>query len=305
MIALSLALLLGAASPPSPAEAAERFKALFTEGEQLFGRGDASGAVRAFREADRIRQTPEVAWDLARCHEKLREPAMVAYYYRQYLKRAPAAPDALEVAETLATVLALAEAEGQGLLELESAEAGSVELEAGRVSGGMPQAVFLPPGEYAGRVRFANGEQTFIASMLTGKVTTLTLSSTPAVAAAAGQPGGPGWSPSADLARVQERGASQRVRRIVHDSSLVALGLGVAALAAGGTFGVLSQVDRGALAQAKGQLTVSEGQALAAQSADRAVAANTFFLVGGGVVMAGAVTFLFTLPEPAPKGGGR
>jgi hypothetical protein len=143
MIALTLALALSATPAPAQAqpaaqpsaagqglapEAAERFKALFTEGEQLFGQGDAAGAVRAFREADRIRQTPEVAWDLARCHEKLREPAMTAYYYRQYLRRAPKAQDALEVAETLGNLLEQAEADGQGLLELEGQELGTVEL---------------------------------------------------------------------------------------------------------------------------------------------------------------------------------
>ncbi|MBM4379194.1 MAG: hypothetical protein FJ086_07830, partial [Deltaproteobacteria bacterium] len=286
MIALTLALTLSATPAPALApEAAERFKALFTEGEELFGRGDAAGAARAFREADRIRQTPEVAWDLARCHEKLREPALVAYYYRQYLRRAPKAQDALEVAETLGNLLEQAEADGQGLLELEGTEPGSVELEAGRMAGGLPQAAFLPPGDYAGQVRFSTGTQTFIASLLTGKVTTLNLAPPAANVAAPA-----GWAPSADLARVQERGASHRTRRLVHDASLVGLGLGAVGLAVGGTFGVLSQVDRQALANGPGVLTVTEGRALAAQAADRGMLASVLLVASGAVTAAGAAT---------------
>jgi len=311
MIALTLLLALSATPPPAqapaqavapalPPEEAERFKALFTEGEQLFGKGDAAGAVRAFREADRIRQTPEVAWDLARCHEKLREPALVAYYYRQYLRRAPGAHDALEVAETLGNLLEHAEGEGQGLLELEGSEPGAVELEAGRVSGGLPQAAFLPPGDYAGQVRFTSGTQTFIVSMLTGKVTTLHLAPPAANVAAPA-----GWAPSADLARVQERGAAQRTRRLVHDGSLWALGAGVVGLAAGGAFGVLSLVDRQSLANGPGVLTVSEGQALASQAADRGMVASVLLVAGGAVTAVGAATFLFTLPELPARAGGK
>jgi len=312
MIALSLALALSAtpvpasAQPPqqgaaaAPADPAERFKALFTEGELLFGKGDAAGAVRAFREADRIRQTPEVAWDLARCHQKLGEPAMVAYYYRQYLRRAPKAQDALEVAETLGNLLEHAEAEGQGLLELEGVEPGTVELEAGRMGGGLPQAAFLPPGDYAGQVRFSAGTQTFIASLLTGKVTTLNMAPPAANVAAPA-----GWAPSADLARVQERGAAQRTRRFVHDASLVGLGVGAVGLAVGGAFGVLSQVDRQSLANGPGVLTVSEGRALAAQSADRGMLASIMLVTSGAATAVCAATFLFTLPEPPARAGGK
>ena len=313
MIAHTLALLLsatpapaqpqvpaGAVAPAPSPEAAERFKALFTEGEALFGKGDAAGAVRAFREADRIRQTPEVAWDLARCHEKLKEPALVAYYYRQYLRRSPGAHDALQVAETLGNLLEHAEAEGQGLLELEGPEQGTVELEAGRVSGGLPQAAFLPPGDYAGQARFPAGTQTFIASLLTGKVTSLQLSPP-----AANAPLPVGWAPSADLARVQERGAAQRTRRLVHDGSVWALGAGVVGLAAGGAFGVLSLVDREALANGPGVLTVSEGQALAARAADRGMVGSVLLVASGAVTALGAATFLFTLPEMPARAGGK
>src|SRR5439155_1140374 len=49
----------------------ERFEGFFTKGEQLYGQGEYGAAIWNFREADSIRLTPEVAFDLAKCHEKI------------------------------------------------------------------------------------------------------------------------------------------------------------------------------------------------------------------------------------------
>src|SRR5438874_364457 len=87
----------------------EHFKTFFTKGEQLYGQGEYGAAIWNFREAETIRLTPEVAFDLAKCHEKIGDLAFATFYYRQYLKRAPNASDALDVAERVGTVLAKAE----------------------------------------------------------------------------------------------------------------------------------------------------------------------------------------------------
>ena len=56
-----------------------------------------AGTVRGMRVkeerilADRQLATPEVIYDLAKCHEKLGDVAFATYYYRLYLKRSPAA----------------------------------------------------------------------------------------------------------------------------------------------------------------------------------------------------------------------
>ena len=120
-----LALLLtlttnpGEVTMPGAAEQ-ERFKVYFTQGETLYQQGDYGAAIWNFRQADSIRITPEVAFDLAKCHEKLNDVAFATFWYRQYLKRAPNATDALDVAERVGNVLARAEGEGRGLLEVTS-----------------------------------------------------------------------------------------------------------------------------------------------------------------------------------------
>src|SRR5688572_13792922 len=134
----------------------ERFKSYFTKGEELYTQGEYGAAIWNFRQADSIRLTPEVAFDLAKCHEKLGDVAFSTFWYRQYLKRAPNANDALDVAERVGTVLARAEGEGRGLLELQSN--GAVELVVNKVRFAEPPvAMFLPPGEYEVAARFPSG----------------------------------------------------------------------------------------------------------------------------------------------------
>ncbi len=111
--------------------------------------GEYGAAIWNFRQADKIRVTPEVAfliWPSAA--EKLNvDVAFATFYYRQYLKRAPNASDALDVAERVGTVLAQAEAEGRGLLEVLSP--GAVDVAINKASfAEAPVAVFLAPGEY-------------------------------------------------------------------------------------------------------------------------------------------------------------
>ena len=145
------------AAPGGPAEQ-ERFKAYFTKGESLYGAGEYGAAIWNFRKADTIRLTPEVVYDLAKCHEKLGDVAFTTYYFRQYLKRAPNASDALSVAERVGVVLAQAEAEGRGLLEVVAPGAEQITIGT-RTFTEAPAVLFLPPGEFEVSASFSRRSQ--------------------------------------------------------------------------------------------------------------------------------------------------
>src|SRR5262245_54581287 len=174
---ISLVSTAGEVTLPGAAEQ-ERFKAYFTQGEALYSQGEYGAAIWNFRQADSIRVTPEVAFDLAKCHEKLNDVAFSTFYYRQYLKRAPNANDALDVAERVGTVLAKAEAEGRGLLEVLSP--GAIDVAINKASfAEAPVAVFLAPGEYEVSAKFPSGVKTMVAQIRTGKTTPISFEPMP------------------------------------------------------------------------------------------------------------------------------
>jgi hypothetical protein len=170
LLALLVSLSLRADVVMPGAAEQERFKTFFSRGEELYKQGEYGAAIWNFREADKVRVTPEVAFDLAKCHEKLNDVAFATFYYRQYLKRAPNATDALDVAERVGTVLAKAEAEGRGLLEVLSP--GAIDVAINKASfAEAPVALFLAPGEYEVTARFPSGIKKMVAQIRTGKTT--------------------------------------------------------------------------------------------------------------------------------------
>jgi hypothetical protein len=291
---LSLAIL----AVPMPGEAqSERFKALFERAEAQFRAGDYGAAVALFKEADRQRVTPEVAFDLAKCFEKLGDDAYTTYYYRLYMKRAPSAPDTLEVAEKVGTALAKAEADGQGFLELDAPRATAVTVE-GRVFPEPPVALFLPPGEYEVSADFPGGRRTMMVHIVTGRTETVSFeplqpplvpmeNALPAELLAKGYDAPQGPAPSK-----------------LRIASYATAGAGVAMLIAGLALGLASGGDASRLSSDR-SLTVSEAQGLADAANGKATAANVLFGVGGAAIAGGALMFVFSMPEPGMKAGAK
>lgn len=298
MVALSLALLLstGQAAAGVTPTAQQDFKAAFTRGEALYAQSNFAEAIAAFRKADRIKATPEVAYDLAKCHERLNDEAFVVYYYRLYLRRAPKAGDALEVAEILGDVLARAEQDGRGLLELDGTEPASVTV-AGRTYPEFPVAVFLPPGDHEVKAKFPTGTTVRVVSIVGGRVTSELLApeAPPQVAVKAAAP--------QEATRVS-KAAPMNVRSTLHTGSIGLIAVGAASVLTGVAFGVMSSSDRSNIQTNKSNLTVSEGRAVASTAANRAGMANLFLGLGVGTGIAGGLLFAFTLPEPGMNDGG-
>ncbi|MGV3623731.1 MAG: tetratricopeptide repeat protein [Archangium sp.] len=291
---LSLVLISVLAAPmPGDAEAA-RFKAAFERGEALFQAGDFGAAISNFKEADRARATPEVAYDLAKCFERLGDEAYTLYYYRLYLRRAPNAPDTLEVAEKVGIVIARLEAEGKGVLELDAPRADAVTFQ-GHVYPTPPVAAFLPPGDYVVSAKFPSGEKTMSVQIRTGKTTSVSF-----------EPVQPPMlhledALSADQVAQGVETAPSTGPKPLRVASYVVAAAGLAALAAGATLGVLANGDK-ANAQDK-SLTIAQAQNAADAANGKALGANLLFGVGGAAVVGGALMFVFSMPEPGMKSG--
>lgn len=294
VIALLVSLTLsatGEVSLPGAAEQ-ERFKSYFTQGETLYQQGEYGAAIWNFRQADSIRVTPEVAFDLAKCHEKLGDVAFATFYYRQYLKRAPNASDALDVAERVGTVLAKAEGEGRGLLEVQSPGATELSVNNGRFAEA-PAVMFLPPGEYEVSARFPSGVKTMVTQIRTGKTSPVAFEPMP--------------PPLLDSASAQVLLVGQAPSQPINKFRLiggVAFGVGLATLVTGIVLGVMSSSDAGRCCGpgADRTLTPREAQDLATSANTKAGVANALVPVGGVLAAGGIVMFLWPILFPSKDG---
>jgi hypothetical protein len=281
---LLVTLLLGAPS----AEEMEQFKRHFTAGESLFEKNEFGAAIWHFHKAEMISPTPEVAYDLAKCHERVNDVAYAVYYYRLYLKRAPTASDALEVAERVGNALNKAEAEGKGLLELDTYAGGSLSI-AGRTFPSAPAVLFLAPGEYEVNAQFPSGPKKMGVQVRIGKTTSLAFEPLPP----------PLFSATPSLRpEVFSKGPSKPLsgKRI---GAFGLWGAGVAAVAVGSIFGVMSNGEAGRLKTQT--LRVSQAQEIAASANSKAAIANSLWVTGGLALAGGTALFVFSLPEPGMK----
>lgn len=270
----------------------EHFKGYFTQGEQLYSQGEYGAAIWNFRQADRQLATPEVIYDLAKCHEKLGDTAFATYYYRLYLKRSPSASDALDVAERVGTALSQAEANGRGFLEIEVAGGEKLRVANHEFPEG-PIAIFLAPGDYEVTGTFPDGVKRAVAQLRTGKTTSLVFEpvSPPMVEA---RPGAPD-----EAVNVSKRpsGAGPSKTRV---ASFVVAGLGVAALGVGTALGVLASGESKQLMTDK-KLTYTQALNLANSANTQGLMANILWGVGGAAVAGGVVMFIVSIPEPGMK----
>lgn len=292
-----LMFAIGASEPvwmPGATEK-ESFKTYFTQGEKLYAQGEYGAAIWNFRRADRQLATPEVIYDLAKCHEKLGDVPFATYYYRLYLKRSPTASDALDVAERVGTALSQAEANGRGFLEVEVPGAAGLVVNNQHYPEG-PLALFLPPGDYEVTGTFPEGQKRVVAQLRTGKTTTLVFEplSPPLLSAT---PGAPDEAVSRSVGRSGGGTSGARV------ASYVIFGLGVAAAGVGTALGVLAQGEANQLRTDK-TINFNQAQALANNANTKGLTANVLWGVGGAMVVGGVVMWIVSMPEPGMKSSG-
>jgi tetratricopeptide (TPR) repeat protein len=76
------------AAEPPPSDDAARAEYEFQQGVAAYAAGRYHTAIDLFGAADRRRPRPELAYDIARAHEKLSNDSQAARFYREYLRRA-------------------------------------------------------------------------------------------------------------------------------------------------------------------------------------------------------------------------
>jgi hypothetical protein len=281
LIAISL-------TAPMPGELEmSRFKQAFESGENAYKKGEYGVAIALFRRADHQRATAEVAYDLAKCHEKLNEPAFTVYFYRLYLRRSPGASDANEVNARVSSLLSQAASFNRGLLEFDAPLATDISVNNKFFPEG-PVAIFLPPGEYEVKAKFGSAVQKTAVEIFNGQPTPIEFSPVePPLISFDGLPAG---------VLATNPGPGKPVLRI---SSIAVAGLGIAAVVTGAIVGAMSNADLGMLNMNR-TLSVSEGYALNAQANTKGLAANILMGAGGAAVVGGALMFAFSFPDPAP-----
>jgi hypothetical protein len=275
---------------PMPGEAeTKRFNDSFERAEALYSKGEYGAAIALFREADRMKVTPEVAFDLARSFEKLGDVEFTALYDRLYLQRAPDASDAREITARLERTLSREEDEGRSLLEVFSPGALSLTI-AGHHFPAPPAALFLPPGEYIVEGLFDRSTKRQTVQVKVGQVTTVWFEPMrpPLVVAAVGA------EPAAvDVVKPATPVAGPSRTRL---ASYIAMGLGAAALGTGLVMGALASAD--ASRAADRALTVREAREAAESSNGKATVANVLFIAGGVAAATGGALFVISMPEP-------
>jgi hypothetical protein len=135
-------------------------------GEQL--------ALESARNVAVAEASPRAALELADSYERRGERARAAYYYRLYMRRAPAAQDRLLIAEKVGEFLFSEQAHGRGLLEVESPGATQASVD-GHIYSTLPIALFLPSGEHDLEVTYKNQTQRRRVAIYTGRATSVVM----------------------------------------------------------------------------------------------------------------------------------
>jgi hypothetical protein len=278
---------------PMPGEAeTKRFNDSFERAEALYSKGEYGAAIALFHDADRMKVTAEVAFDLARSFEKLGDVAFTTLYDRLYLERAPDASDAREIGARLARIISKEEASGRSLVEVFSPGARSLTI-AGRHFPAPPAALFLPPGDYVVEGDFGRITKRQPMQVKLGQVSRVWFEPVrpPLVAASI--------STAVAALEVAKPGALALGPSGKRVASFTAMGLGAAAFGAGLVFGALASAD--ASRAADRTLTVRQATAAASASNDKATVANVLFITGTVAAATGGALLVFSLPDPGVK----
>jgi hypothetical protein len=285
---LSFFFFVSAAQLYQPGEVeARQFKNLFVAGESAYSQGDYGLAIYFFKRAERTKMTPEVAYDLAKCFEKIDDEPTATYFLRLYLKRAgAAAADRAEVENQVARFLSKARASGFGLVEIEAPFASAIRFSK-RWWPEAPVAFLAPAGTH--RLDIVTSESTL--------TQTIEVESGAAATRNAGLTTPPLVSSEAVPlpAAVLQRPPAARPRSGLRTASFVTGGLGLAALVTGGVLGLSARSDA-SISQDR-QLTFVDAQSAADRANGKGLAANVLWGAGAAALAGGVLMFALSGSE--------
>ncbi len=277
---------------PGEAEGEAGYADYFARAEALSAANDDAAAIALYREAEYYKGTPDSAKRLAKAYEKLGDGAFATLYYRLALARAPESADAAQLAHSVGTFLGKAGSEGKGMVEIFAPRATKLTVQ-GKQFPAAPLAFFTTPGDYEVEGLFPAGKKTAKVHVKSGQVTTLNFEPLQPPLLTAEQA-----LSEAAIAKglTADEGPPANVLRIV---SIIAMGVGVAAVGGGIVLGVSSASDA---KQAQNlMLSRAQRQEFANSANAKALPANAMMIAGGAALVAGGVMFYFSLPEPGMK----
>jgi tetratricopeptide (TPR) repeat protein len=116
-------------------------------------RGDYRKAIEGFVAADRLRPRAALWFEVAQAYEALGDASQALAAYRQYLQRAPRAPDAASVRDRIEALADRLASRGVQQISVSSSPAGASTFVDGEPIGRTPVTLDLPPGIHAVTVR--------------------------------------------------------------------------------------------------------------------------------------------------------
>jgi tetratricopeptide (TPR) repeat protein len=282
---LALPVAGGAADPPPDPAAAAR--AAYRKGADLYKAGKYREAIAAFEEADGLKPSPALQFNIGQAWEKLGDPAAALAAFARYLRLDPAAPNREAVQKTVKTLEARLAATGRQMLHVTTDPPGADLSVDGAPTGLAPLDAAYPPGPHAVSAA-APGRQTSRRDVVLPADRSLEVhlllepGQDPAAAAPlAARP------PDAPLEATRKDPAPQPVERKSWLGPVIAAGVGVVAAGAGIVMGLQARNAQDALLA--GGNDRSQADALASKAKSDATAANVLYGVAGAAVLTGGV----------------
>lgn len=271
-------------------DAAQRYE----QGVQAYQEGRHKDAIDLFLEADALAPSSALSFNIARAYEKIKDSSNALRWYRDYLRREPAAEDKAAVSALIEEYEKVLEAKGlQQLTVLSAPETATVRVD-GRPVGVTPWTGDVPPGAHTVSVSlrgYADAERQIALASDSAQDVNFRLQpateATPVPAAAPVAPTAATPPPAAPA----DSGAAPEPQEIGIVTYAV-LGAGVATLGAAGVFELMRGSAEDDAKNAKTQIEKSE----ALDTMDsRQTTARVLAGVGGALTIAGGVLLALDL----------
>lgn len=147
-------------SADADANAKEHARTLYERGARAYAEARYAQAVDLFLEADRVFPTPLLRFNIAKSYDRVGHPSGALRYYRDYLSRAPDAPDAREVSARVRELELLLSQRGVQQLNVISDPENALLVLDGRPVGVTPWSGETWPGKHRLRLELSGYEAT-------------------------------------------------------------------------------------------------------------------------------------------------
>lgn len=298
LCALQFFAVAALAEAPEREEVQAEAKSRLRDAVKAYESGKYKDAVDLFLAANRLVPSPALSFNTAKAYEKLGDVANALSFYRDYLRRAPDAPDRADIEKRVKRLEGRLRDKGVQQVTVISEPAGATVVLNGEPVGVTPWTGEITPGEHALSVKLegyveATQQFTLAAERATDlEVTLEALPPAPPVS-----PSVPVKSAEAPLAG-QVPGEETRAsgRPVISAATWVAFGIGVGAL--GGALG-FELARRSSEDEARNDATQVGALDSYQNMEDQQRAARIFVGVGAAAVLTGAILLYFDLSSRA------